>query len=94
MRVDDWLLTHPAAQIRMHHIPLDGAGSDERNTHDQVGEAARLQPGQHLRLCPTFHLEDTHRVHRTDQIIDGGIIKCPIPRVILLNSNQDESYEW
>ena len=41
----------------MHHAALDGTGADDGDLDDQVLEAGRLQPGQHLRLSAALDLE-------------------------------------
>ena len=57
MCVGYWLQPLAAAQIGMHHIPLQWPGPDERNRHDQIIKALWLEARQHLRLCPRFDLE-------------------------------------
>ena len=62
------------AQVRMHHVALDGAGSDNGHLNDQIVEAAGPQPRQHRHLGTGFDLEDPHRVSRTDHVVGGVII--------------------
>jgi len=39
-----------AAQVRVDRVPLDGAGADDRDLHDQVVEALGTRLGQRLHL--------------------------------------------
>ena len=52
VRVFDRLLTVAAPQVRMDHVALDGAGTDDRHLDDQVVELVRLQTWQHAHLGP------------------------------------------
>ena len=74
-RIVDRLQPLTTAQVRMHHVALDGAGPDNGHLNDQIVEAARPQPRQHRHLGAGFDLEDPHRVGRTDHVVGGGIIR-------------------
>ena len=62
------------AQVRMHHVALDGAGPDNGHLNDQIVEATRPQPRQHRHLGAGFDLKDAHGVGRTDHVVGGVII--------------------
>ena len=62
------------AQVRMHHVALDGAGPDNGHLNDQIVEAAGPQPRQHRHLGAGFDLKDAHGVGRTDHVVGGVII--------------------
>ena len=51
------LKPRPAAQVRVHHVALDGAGADDGDLDDEVVELARAQARQHVDLRAAFHLE-------------------------------------
>ena len=59
----------------MHHVALDRTGPDQRDGDDQVGEAARLHAGQHLRLGARLDLEHANRVPGADQVVDGRVVE-------------------
>ncbi len=61
LRIFDPLLFFAAAQIGVHHVALDRAGTHDRHLDDKVVEAARSQPRQHRHLGAGFDLE-THSV--------------------------------
>ncbi len=86
MRIPHRLPPLAATQIGMHHLGLDRARADEGNLDHQVGEAARLEPGNHVRLGPAFHLEDPHRLSPAEHIVHLRVIPWervqsgPLPR--------------
>ena len=65
----DRLLAAAAAQIRVDHVALDGAGAHDGDLDDEVVEAARLQPGQHVHLRPAFDLEHADRVGAAQHVV-------------------------
>ena len=73
-RMDDRLQPLAAAQVRMHHVALDGTRPDDGHLNDQIVEAAGPQPRQHRHLGAGFDLEDAHGVGRPDHVVGGGII--------------------
>ena len=73
-RIGDRLQPLTTAQVRMHHVALDGAGPDNGHLNDQIVEAAGPQPRQHRHLGAGFDLEDAHGVGRPDHVVGGGII--------------------
>ena len=73
-RMDDRLQPLAAAQVRMHHVALDGTRPDDGHLNDQIVEAAGPQPRQHRHLGAGFDLEDAHGVGRTDHVVGGVII--------------------
>ena len=56
------LQTLPAAQVGMHHVPLDGSGPDDGDLDDQIVKMPRLEPRQHGHLRPGFHLKHADAV--------------------------------
>ena len=67
----DRLLAVAAAQIGMHHVALDGAGAHDGHLDDEIVEAARLQPRQHVHLRPAFDLEHADRIGPAQHVVDG-----------------------
>ncbi len=59
----------------MHHVPLQGAGPDQGDGHDEVVEGAGPEAGQDLGLGPGFHLEHAHRVPAGDERVHLGVIQ-------------------
>src|SRR5207244_6962981 len=52
--------------VRMHGLPLDRAGPDERHLHSQVLEVLRKRLQKALHLCTTLDLEDADGVRPLD----------------------------
>src|SRR5881227_1350516 len=46
----------------MHHVALNGSGTDDRDFNDEIIEFARFQPRQHVHLRPAFDLEDADTI--------------------------------
>src|SRR5881227_162576 len=46
----------------MHHVALNGSGTDDRDFNDEIIEFARFQPRQHVHLRPAFDLEDADAI--------------------------------
>ena len=61
-RVGDLLQPLAAAQIRMHHVALNGPRSDDGYLDDEIVEMPGLQTRQHGHLGTRFHLKHTHTV--------------------------------
>ena len=74
MRVGDRLGTVAAPDVRVDRAALDRAGPDEGHLHDQVVEAAGLQPGQRGHLGTRLHLEHADRVGRAEHLVDLGLL--------------------
>ena len=70
----DRLVAAAAAQIGMHHVALDRAGPHDRHLDDEVVEAARLQPRQHVHLRPALDLEHADRIGAAQHVVDGRIV--------------------
>ena len=70
----DRLVAAAAAQIGVNHVALDGAGAHDRDLDDEIVEAARLQPRQHVHLRPAFDLEHADRIRAAQHVVDGGIV--------------------
>ncbi len=73
-RIGHLLLAAAAAQVRMHHVALDGAGPHERHLDDEIVVIARLQARQHRHLRARFDLKDTHRIGPADHVVDVFVI--------------------
>ncbi len=56
----------------MHHVALDRPGPDDRDLDDEVVEAARLQPRQHVHLRPALDLEHAERIALAQHVVDAG----------------------
>ncbi len=63
-----------AAQIRVHHVALDGPGAHDRHLDDEVVEGARLQARQHVHLRAAFHLEHADGVGFAQHVVDGRVL--------------------
>ena len=63
-----------AAQVRMHHVALDGARPHDGNFDHQVVELLRLQSRKHRHLRARFDLEHADGVGLLDHRVDGGIL--------------------
>ena len=74
MRVLHRLAPRPAIQVRMHHLPDDGAGPDDGHLHDDVVEAGGLQTRQRRHLRARFDLEDADRVGFLQHLVNGRIV--------------------
>ena len=72
--VTDLLLAGAPAQEGVDGSALDGPGADERHFHDDVVEAAGLEPGEGAHLRPRLHLEDADRVRGAQQPVDRGVL--------------------
>ena len=70
MRIRHRLLPLPPLQIRMHHLPDDRPGPDDRDLDDDVVEGRRLEPRQRRHLRARFHLEDPDRVRLLQHPVD------------------------
>ena len=62
------------AQIRMHHVALNGARSHDRHLDDEVVEHARTQARQHVHLRPALDLENADRVGPAEHVVNEGIV--------------------
>ena len=54
----------------MDHVALDRPRPDDRDLDDQVVEAARLQPRQHVHLRPALDLEHAERIALAQHVVD------------------------
>ena len=72
-RIDDRLEALPAPQIGVHHVALDGPGSDDGHLDHQIVEMLRLQARQHGHLGPGFHLEHADTVAPLQHPVGGRI---------------------
>ena len=64
----------PPLQVRMHHLPDDRAGPDDRDLDDDVVEPLRTQPRQRRHLRARLDLEDPDRVGLLQHPVDGGVV--------------------
>ena len=75
MQISHRLLTTPAPHVRVHHIALDRARSDERYLDHQVVEGLRLESRQRVHLRTALDLEDADRVRRLDHPVDLLVVR-------------------
>ncbi len=54
--------------------PRIGPGADDGDLDDEVVEAPRLQPGQHVHLRAALHLEDADRVRLARAFVDRRVL--------------------
>ena len=74
MRVAHRLAARAAIQIRMHHLPDDRPGPDDRHLHDDVVERVGLQPRQRRHLRARLDLEHADRVGLAQHPVDRRIV--------------------
>ena len=74
MRIGDRLPSGAPVQIRMHHLPDDRPGTDDRHLHDDVVEAGRLETRQRRHLRARLDLKDADRVGLAQHAIHGRIV--------------------
>ena len=65
----------PAAQIGMHHVPLNWTGPDDGHFNDKIVEAFGTQARQHGHLRPGLHLEDADAVALLQQLVGAGLLR-------------------
>ncbi len=94
-----------STQIRVHHLTLDRARPDERDLHDKIIEAPRLQSWQRIHLRSALHLKDADRVRRAEIVvhglvghveqreIDGHAARLPDVEHAVLHQRQDAESE-
>src|SRR5207302_6586444 len=80
MRVRDRLASLSTSDVRVDHVPLQGAGPDDRDLDDDVGEVPRPDAWQSLRLRAALHLEETDRVDLAAEVVDCGIVERKRPQ--------------
>ena len=68
------LLSAAAAEVRMHHVALDRAGTNDRYLDDEVVEAARLEPRQHRHLGARLDLKDADSIRLADHVVGRWIL--------------------
>ena len=68
-------LLRPVAppQIGVDHIPLNGAGPNDRHLYNQIVELARLHPRQEIHLRAAFHLKHSQTVGAAEHIIGARV---------------------
>ena len=69
VRVGDGFHTRSPPQVRVHHVALDRPRPDQRDLHDEVVEAARLEARQRVHLCAALHLEHAHGVGTAEVVV-------------------------
>ncbi len=87
VRIGHLLLARAPAQIRVHHLPLDRSRPDERHFHDEIVEAARLQPRERVHLRAALHLEDAYCIGATEVVVH-----CLVGVVELRNIHRDAAH--
>src|SRR5881394_1183763 len=67
-------MTTPPTQIRVHHVALDRAWTDDGDFDHKVVKHPRFQARQHVHLRAAFDLEDTDRFTPAKHVIDRLLI--------------------
>ena len=62
-----------AAQIGVHHAPLNGPGPHDGDFNHQVVKTARLQARQHAHLRAAFNLKSAHAVAFAQHLVGGRV---------------------
>ena len=75
MRVRDRLVSLPAIDVRVDHVPLQRARPDDRDLDDDVREVPRPHAWQRLRLRARFDLEEADRVDLADEVVDRLVVE-------------------
>ena len=73
MRHGHLCAARPSLEIRVHHLPHDRTGADDRDLNDDVVEAGRAHPRQGRHLRARLDLEDADGVRGLEQSVDAGI---------------------
>ena len=58
----------------MHHVALDGPGTNDRHLDNEVVITTWPKPRQHRHLCARFDLEDTHRIAVADHVVYDRVL--------------------
>jgi hypothetical protein len=74
MRVPDGFPAGAPVEIRMHHLPDDGAGTNDGDLDDDIVETHGFEARQRCHLRARFDLEDADRVGVLEHLVDGGIV--------------------
>lgn len=71
----DRLVAATSPQVGMDHVALNGARPHDRDFDDEVVEASRPQPRQHVHLRAALDLEDPDRVAAAEHVVDRWILR-------------------
>jgi hypothetical protein len=74
-RINHGLQALTAAQIRVHHIALDGAGAHDGDLDDQIVETGGLDARQHRHLGARLDLEHTDGIGVLDHFVNLWIFR-------------------
>ncbi len=74
MRVGHRFAPRAPVQVRVHHLPDDRPGPDDRDLHDDVVEGRRLEARQRRHLRARLDLEDADRVRLAQHPVDDRIV--------------------
>src|SRR5205807_1805827 len=75
MRVLDRLAALPPSDVRVDHVPLQGAGPDDRDLDDDVREVPGPDTREGLRLRAALHPEEPDRVDLGEKVVDRGVVE-------------------
>jgi len=63
-----------ATKIGVNHVALDRSGPHDRHLDDEVVEATRTEPRQHVHLSAAFNLKDTNRIGPAEHVVNGLVL--------------------
>src|SRR4029077_1333854 len=72
-----------AAQIRMHHVALDGTGAHDRDLDHEIVVTARLEARQHGHLRTRLDLEDADGVGAAHHVVNLRILGRQLPERVV-----------
>ena len=81
MRVGDGLAARAPREIRMDHVPHDGARPDDRDLDHEVVEVGGLEPRQRGHLGAALHLEHADGVRLLQHRVDLGVVRRQVREV-------------
>ena len=74
VRIRRLLAGLPSRQIRVDHIPLNGAWPDDGNLDDQVIKTPGPESRKHAHLSSAFDLKDPERIGFADHVVDTRVL--------------------
>ena len=74
MGVRDRFCAAAAANVRMHHVALNRARTNDGDLHDDVVKTPRSQTRQGRHLCARFNLKKSHRIGFAQHVVDAFVI--------------------
>jgi hypothetical protein len=64
----------PSRQIRVDHIPLNGAWPDDGNLDDQIIKTPGPESREHAHLSSALDLKDPERIGLADHVVDTRVL--------------------